>query len=282
MPSPFPQYLTHIGLDLDLHTTIGEVLRFHADRSPDTPAILEPGWRAMTHAGLVEQIDITRQSLETFGLGPSDRVALVLNAGAVSAVCILTVSACAVAVPLNPQYSEDEFSRYFEQIAPSALVLRAGQMQPARDAAQRHGVPILELTPDPTRVAGSFNLESDPITRFQARAAETGTAPNPALIVLTSGTTSRPKLVPLAHRTLIHRALKHAHWVDLTSADMGLLFMPLFHGQGLNGGLYPPVLVGGAIIAVPDFDPLGFAHLLREYESTWFTAGPTDLRGILV
>ena len=83
-------------------------------------------------------------SLNAFGFGQGDRIAIVLAPGAISAACILAVSACAAAVPLNPQYTGEEFDDYLRQVAPSALIVRAGDATPARGAAGRLGIPVTD------------------------------------------------------------------------------------------------------------------------------------------
>jgi len=88
------------------------------------------------------------------------------------------------------------------------------------------------------------------------------------LMQLTTGSTSQTKIVPLSHRALTHRALKHARWVLLDDADRGLLFLPLFHGQGLNMGIIPSLIVGGSIVVVSDFNIDAFFGLLPEFQPT--------------
>jgi len=264
---------------VNLPTTLGEMLRAHALGSPNSPAILEPGWDAMTYAGLADQQEATEKFLIALGIGRNDRVATVLPAGATTAVCNLTLSACASAVPLNPQYTGEEFEGYLQLLAPAALIVRAGDATAARSAAARQGIRIIELVPTDGRGAGGFELHGERSRRPGPLAP--ATAEDVALVMLTSGSTSRPKLVPLHHKTVIYRAWTNAQWVGLEADDRGLLFMPLFHGQGFLAGLCPPVLVGGSVIVLSEFDPAGFFHLLEEYEATWFTAGPTHLRAIL-
>ena len=154
-----------------------------------------------------------------------------------------------------------------------------GDARPARDAASRLGIPIIELVPNTGQSAGRFDLHGERSQRPGALVS--ATADDIALVMLTSGTSSRPKLVPRYHRSILNRAWAMGRWVELEASDRGLLFMPLFHGQGFQAGLCAPVVVGGSIIALPDFEAAVFFRLLEDYEPTWFTAGPTHLRAIL-
>lgn len=259
--------------------TIGETLRGLVDRAPDAIAILAPGRAPLTYQALVRQIDHVREMLNVRGVGREDRVALVLANGADMGVAVLCISDAATCAPLNPAYTESEFEGYFSSLDASVLIAEAAVETPARAAAERLGIAVIDLVLGDDGPAGVFDLRgggSGPPAR-PGRAEWTDIA----LILQTAGTTLGPKIVPLNHLNLTDRAYKKGRCVALGPDDRCLHFMPLFHGQGINMGLIPPLLVGGGVVFSPGFEVDLFFRLLAEFRPTWYTAGPTHHREIL-
>nr|ASV46844.1 O-succinylbenzoic acid--CoA ligase [uncultured bacterium] len=101
------------------------------------------------------------------------------------------------------------------------------------------------------------------------------TAPDVALLLMTSGTTSRPKLVPLSHGNLVTSAQSIAQGLGLTRADCCLNVMPLFHIHGLVAGVFASLTVGASVSCAAPFDPHAVLSWLEDEEPTWYTAVPT-------
>ena len=124
---------------------------------------------------------------------------------------------------------------------------------PAREVAQELGIGVLELTADPSARAGVFGIDGVPA------AAPFDDRPDPdavALLLHTSGTTARPKLVPLTHRQLAASATNVALTLGLTPSDSCLNVMPLFHIHGLVAALLASLRTGASVACAP-----GFHHL---------------------
>ena len=102
-----------------------------------------------------------------------------------------------------------------------------------------------------------------------------------ALILHTSGTTSRPKIVPLTHGNLCASARNIVETLSLGPTDRGLHVMPLFHIHGLVAGLLAPLLAGGSVFCAPGFNALKFFAWMDEARPTWYTAVPTMHQAIL-
>src|SRR5262249_17121246 len=96
-----------------------------------------------------------------------------------------------------------------------------------------------------------------------------------ALMLHTSGTTSRPKRVPLTHRNLMTSARNVSSWYGLGPDDISLCVMPLFHVHGLVASTLSTLKVGGTVVVVPRFNPLSFWQTVEEHRATWFSAVPT-------
>ena len=97
-----------------------------------------------------------RQSLRQFGIGAQDRVAIVLANGSDMASAFVTIAQAATTAPLNPSYREDEFAFYLEDLGAKAIVLKNDYDGPARQAAEKLGLIVLNLIP--TSRAGEFTL----------------------------------------------------------------------------------------------------------------------------
>ena len=79
----------------------------------------------MTYGALWSCVNDAVRGLRSLGVGPSDRVAVVLPNGPDTAVAMIAVAAGAVCVPLNPGFTADEWRRYFGDLRVSALLTRA-------------------------------------------------------------------------------------------------------------------------------------------------------------
>ena len=189
------------------------LLEHQAKRIPDAPAILAPGRAPLTYGRLYQHIDKMGRTLRAMGIGRRDRVAVVLPNGPEMAVAILTVAASAVCAPMNPAYGAEELDRYFADLRPRALITQAGIDSPARRAALSRGIRVIELsTASMQRPVSSRSRE----TKGGRRLDESVSPGDVALLLPTSGTTSRPKIVPLTHANICTSAYAHGAALALT------------------------------------------------------------------
>lgn len=265
---------------MDAHgTTIWAALSSLAGEIGDIDAVLAPGREPLRFIDLLERIAEIRDALATLGIGRGDRVATALPHGADTAVCYFGVAACATYVPLNPDYTKEEFSRYLERIRPKAVIVPASGGSAIRDAAAPAGIRIIDLQPDTTARAGTFALRSsEPGASIEPAWAD---ADDITLILLTSGTTARPKLVPLKQRHLTALARAGKRHFDIGAGDRYLHTTPMFHGHGLKSGLAVPVLAGSGVICGGHFDVPSFFAALHALRPTWFSASYTMHQAIL-
>jgi len=233
----------------------------------------------MTYAGLRALVDRTVASLNGLGVGRGDRVAIVLPNGPEMATAFLSVAAAAASAPLNPTYRQDEFEFYLDDLKAKALIVEAGSESPALQAAQKLGVGLITLMPEAEHGAGAFRLCGDP-GRPAARPGP-AEAHDVALILHTSGTTSRPKIVPLTQANIWTSARNIAASLELSARDRALNVMPLFHIHGLIAGLAAPLARGGAVFCTEGFNALKFFAEMQEAKPTWYTAVPTMHQAIL-
>ncbi len=260
--------------------TIFESIAARADRAGNAISVEAPGRQPLTYARLREQMGYVVEFLNGNGIGRGDRVAVVLPAGPDFATVSLGVLAGATLAPLNPEYKKAEFEYFFDSLGAKLLITQAGLASPARMAAQARQMPIIELSAAPDAIAGVFRLEGS--TRLGktkrgglARAGDVG------LILHTSGTTSRPKAVPLTQQNLGSSVQNLVASLFLTAEDCCLHLLPQFHIGGLIDVLAAPLSVGGKVICTSGFSVAEFYYGLEKFSPTWCQAVPTMLQEIL-
>ena len=262
----------------DRGTNLFNLIATQAGQAPQTTAILAPGQSELSWSGLVEFVSDTTARLASLGLRRGKRAALVLPNGPCAATAFLAVSNLATAAPLNPAYSASEFEYYLSDLKASAVVLEREADSPARAAAAKLGLPIIEIAPLPGSQAGVFELSGD---LLDSGSIEVAQEQDVALVLHTSGTTSRPKIVPLTHANLRASAVNIAHSLNLSPQDRCLNIMPLFHVHGLMAAVVGSLTAGGSVICTSGLNPDEVLGWLTKLEPTWLTAVPTMLQSIL-
>ena len=244
-------------------------------------AVGAPEAKPLTWRGLRELAARTIEALNSGGIGRGDRVAIVLRTSPEMATAFVCMATGVATAPLNPGYREDEFDFYLGDLKPKGLVVEAGVDSPARTVAAKLRIPVIELRPRPEEGAGSFRLELPSGLSGPAKTPGDGQPDDVALLLHTSGTTARPKLVPLTQHNLSASARHIATALALTPADTCLQIMPLFHIHGLIAGVLSSLSAGAQVCATPGFNALRFFHWLEEVKPTWTTGVPTMHRAVL-
>ena len=247
----------------------------------DAPALTAPGSRALSYGELRRQVDTTVDALNAMGIGRGDKVAIVLANGPCMASAFLSVAAAAASAPLNPAYRADEFEFYLNDLQARGLIVEAGSDSPAVAVARKLGVPVIELHAEPDRGAGAFRLSAETVAASAPSLPGPAQADDIALVLHTSGTTSRPKIVPLSHTNVCASARNIREFLSLSASDCGLNIMPLFHIHGLIAGISAPLSAGGRVFCTPGFNALRFFTWMEEAQPTWYTAVPTMHQTIL-
>ena len=263
-------------------TTLPELLSAGNDNAP---AVGAPGLPDLNYKGLRGHIVHTVAALNSFGIGRNDRVAIVLRNGPEMGTAFIAVACGATAAPLNPAYRADEFEFYLSDLHARALIVEAGSDTPAVAVAEKRDIAVIDLIPTPQLGAGTFDLKLRGATRHGIggynKLGGWAQADDIALILHTSGTTSRPKIVPLSQRNVAVSAGSIAESLQFTDADRGLNIMPLFHIHGLIAGLLAPFSAGAYVCCTPGFNALKFFGWMDEAKPTWYTAVPTMHQTIL-
>ena len=258
--------------------TIRELLGLGDDNAA---ALTTPAGKPLSYKALRELVDDITRAMASRDIGPNDRVAIVLDNGPEMAAAFLCIASAATAAPLNPNYRAEEFEFYLSDLRAKLLVVAQEKESPAIDVAKKLNVPVARLRAVPEMGAGAFGLEFDGGPRKPTDAPQAA-ADDIALVLHTSGTTSRPKIVPLSHANVCASAKNVSDSLALTADDRGLVIMPLFHIHGLIAALLAPLSAGGEVCCSTGFNALKFFGWMDEVRPTWYTGVPTMHQAILL
>jgi acyl-CoA synthetase (AMP-forming)/AMP-acid ligase II len=232
-----------------------------------TAIVLPDSNRSITYGGLRDQVSALAEGLAAHGVQRGDRVAMALPNGLPAIVAFLAASVAGTAAPLNPAYKEDEFRFFLEDTDARVLLLPPEGAEDARRAA---GDRVKQLS-----VAIDAGGKVDLVGSSSRRSLAPASSDDIALILHTSGSTARPKRVPLSHANLTGSARNIAASYALGPHDVSLCVMPLFHVHGLIGSTLATLASGGTVVVPPGFNPLSFWRIAKENRATWYSAVPT-------
>lgn len=258
-----------------MDTTLKALLAPHAG---DLNAIGAPGRQWLTYHKLRNLSHEVAITLNQMGITAADRVAIVLPNGPEMATAFVTVAQTCTTAPLNPAYRQDEYAFYLDDLKAKALLIAADYDGPALAAAEDLGMGIIRLSVPDDAPAGYFSLTSD-MTGKSERTSPS--ADDVALILHTSGTTSRPKIVPLLQSNVAASAQHIRESLNLTQDDRCLNVMPLFHIHGLLAAVSASLSAGASIFCTAGFNAMNFFAMMKEAQPTWYTAVPTMHQAIL-
>ena len=258
--------------------TITELL---ARGAGSAQAVGAPGRPWLTHDGLRALVARTVADLNRMGIGRGDRVAIVLPNGPEMAASFLAIGAGATTAPLNPAYRTEEFEFYLADLNAKALVIAEGMESPSRAVGTARGIPIVDLVPEAGGPAGAFTLVAPAGLSGTPARSGPAEAEDVALVLHTSGTTSRPKIVPLRHINVTASAYHIGATLRLTADDVCLNIMPLFHIHGLIAATLSSLAAGGSVFCTTGFNAFRFFTWFEEARPTWYTAVPTMHQAIL-
>lgn len=245
--------------------TIWELLERGAAASSEASALLAPERSELSYGELWGCVGRVARALRRRGIEATDVVAIVMPNGPHMALAFLAVGSCCAAAPLNPGYPASAFDFYLGDLRAKAVIVGEGSPQTIREVS---GVEVLEWV--------SLVEEDD-----EGPAVVWPDASATALLLHTSGTTSRPKLVPLTQRNLLASARNIAETLQLSASDRCLNIMPLFHIHGIAAALLASLYAGASVVCSDGVFAKAFFAWMDEFRPTWYTAVPTMHQGIL-
>lgn len=264
-------------MKINSHLSIHNVIAEWATKSPDRLSILAPGRNPLTYSKLYDQTRYCVRTLNSMGIKRNNRVAVVMPNGPEMASAFLSIASGMTCAPLNPGYRFPEFEFFLSDLNAKGVIIDSRLDSPAQEVAEKLGIKVIKLIAGGQ--AGEFSLESE-----EEEDVSKCTFADPqdvALILHTSGTTSRPKIVPLTHVNLCTSAYNIYSTLRLSNKDRCLNIMPLFHIHGLIGVTLSSMVAGASLVCTPGFLATKFYELLDEFDPTWYSAVPTMHQAIL-
>ncbi|CAI6097623.1 unnamed protein product [Clonostachys chloroleuca] len=250
--------------------------------NPASTAVIipsRPDPLTVSYASLVSQVGAFQQKLADLGITTASPVSIALVNSWEFIVSFLAASwQRGIAAPLNPAYKQDEFEFYIEDVKSAIVLVPKGAWAagaPSVKAAKKFNAAVAECYWDAAK--GEVVLDVKDLGHLKG-AKEKLLKAEPddvALILHTSGTTSRPKVVPLTHRNLTRTMRNIQNTYQLTPQDRTMLVMPLFHVHGLVCGLLAPFLSGGSMVVPTKFSASDFWRDFTTHGANWYTAVPT-------
>jgi acyl-CoA synthetase (AMP-forming)/AMP-acid ligase II len=256
-------------------TTLADA--FSSDSS--ATAVIVPGSPALhvSYQKLSADVKAFQQQLANVGVTAQAAVSIALPNTYEFIVSFIAASwQRAIAAPLNPAYKQSEFEFYIDDLSSAiALVPRGAFAQDAAavKAARKYNAAIAECYYNGNEVV----LDVKEVGKRAGKSAplESAQPDDVALVLHTSGTTGRPKAVPLTHRNLLRTMRNIQGTYALTAADRTMLVMPLFHVHGLLAGFLAPLLSSGSVVVPLKFSASVFWKDFAEHKANWYTAVPT-------
>ncbi|GGL57767.1 class I adenylate-forming enzyme family protein [Wenxinia marina] len=246
---------------------------------PDRPMLVwappEGPGRIWSYAEAADAVARLAGGMAARGIRPGDRVLLHLENGPET---LLARFACArlgaVAVLSNAMATGPELAAKMEITGPRAAVT-SSTMAPVIAAHAPRPLDWIAATGDAPEGALPVDaLYGDP------QPARDPDPAAPALILFTTGTTSRPKAVLWTHENLLWAASLGARQQGFLPADVALAFLPLFHVVGFSWLVLPTLWVGGTVVLQPRFSASRFWPLAVEHKATVAAQVPFTLNAL--
>ncbi|CAH2064772.1 unnamed protein product [Thlaspi arvense] len=258
--------------------TLTGLLKYVATKFPDRRALSVSGKLDLTHARLHDLIERAASRLvSAAGIKPGDVVALTFpNTVEFVIMFLAVIRARATAAPLNAAYTAEEFEFYLSDSDSKLLLTSKEGNGPAQEAASK--LNISHVTATLLDDVSDLSLSVADSDTVADSAAELVNSPDDsALFLHTSGTTSRPKGVPLTQLNLVSSVKNIKSVYKLTESDSTVIVLPLFHVHGLLAGLLSSLGAGAAVTlpAAGRFSATTFWPDMKKYNATWYTAVPT-------
>ncbi|MFG1863547.1 fatty acyl-CoA synthetase [Microbispora bryophytorum] len=262
--------------------SLADLLRRSARRHPGRLAVADaahsPAARSRTYAELDEDVTRVAGALIARGVRPGDRVA-VLSRNSVDYVRTIfgVARAGAVLVPVNFMLGADEIAYVLSHSGAVALIAQDALLPVAREAAKRAGGLRLRMVYGPAPEEGWEPFDSllqvdvaEPVEPVEPIGPD-----DPAQILYTSGTESRPKGAVLSHAALIAQYASCVIDGGMTRDDVELHAMPLFHCAQQHCFLVPDIQLGASSHILPGADPAAVLEAVERHGVTKFFAPPT-------
>ncbi|KAE8140256.1 hypothetical protein BDV38DRAFT_269254 [Aspergillus pseudotamarii] len=239
------------------------------------PALMDPESHREISYTLVQEV------VKAFDLGlecshRKPRVVVVLPNGPCLALAALAVANRYTFVPMTSAVAPDQLKKDIEAVEADAVLILDKDVQ-------KFGLK-LDLSIFAVHIQEDLTITTSCVKRSD-RAGCSRASPNGpedlAMVLFTSGTSGKKKLVPITMMNLLASAILTGESLGLNATSRCLNMMPLHHIGGLIRSVWAPLFAGGTTICCPSFDPTQFWTGVKDWQPTWYYATPTMHQMIL-
>ncbi len=255
-------------------TNLAHILTATAQQHGDRPAVRLDDL-VISYDQLLDGARRVTAMLQSHGVGPGDRVGLVLpNVPPFPVLFFGALGAGAVVVPMNPLLKAREVKYYLEDSGASIVFAWHAMADEAAKAAETVGIDCVSVDPDDFL---DLLAQHEPVEEIAERDDE-----DTVVLLYTSGTTGQPKGAELTHANMTTNAeVSSETLIEITSDDVVMGCLPLFHCFGLTCGLNAAVATGACLTLIPRFDATKALEVIGRDQVTVFEGVPTMYAGML-
>ena len=247
--------------------TIPELLLAAASRDPDGVWVRADGG-SLTFSAAAARVAAAAQALRDAGVRHGDLVMVTARTTPPYLICWLALAALgAVTVSVNPRSAPAELAGLVRQTRPRAIVTDRDLMRLVAEATARDLPPLGVL--DAAELTGEWAGAGAGSRRLPDAAVKPDDI---AVLIPTSGTTGRSKLVMQTHRAYVMAGEGFPYWMELTAADRLMTSLPLFHINAPAYSVMGSLASGAGLILLPRFSASGFLDSARRHGATEFNA----------
>ena len=248
--------------------TLQRLVDFQAERQQQSVAFVSPGDTTVTYGELRQQVGAIRRQLQSHGAGRSSRVALLTPFGHQTPISILGIACQSVCCLLTHDAPAEAYVAALNDLQADFVACVGSPPAVVCEVASDLHTPVIQLTPD--NFGSADTVQSDEPS-----------ADDVALVVRTSGSTGRAKIVPITHSQLAWRGRKSSRMLHLGPEDRCLNLMPFRYLHAINSGFMASLSSGSRLICPRVIDEDTFVFCLESEHATWYTAGATHHLNIL-
>ncbi|MGH1477930.1 MAG: malonate--CoA ligase [Geminicoccales bacterium] len=214
------------------------------------PALRPAGGAVVSYEDLGRETGKLTNALQAAGVGAGDRVAVQVDKSVENVFLYLAcLKAGAVYLPLNTAYTDNELDYFFSDAEPSLIVCKPDRADGIRALASATDVTVHTLDAHGggslIQAAASMSTDCQPVQRVAA---------DLAAILYTSGTTGRSKGAMITHGNLLANAETLIDSWAISSTDVLLHALPIFHVHGLFVALNTCLMTGAEILFHSKFE----------------------------
>lgn len=187
----------------------------------------------------------------------------------------LAASSTVYTAVINPASSIPEIAQLVRETKATAVVTQSSS-QEIETLIEQMDLGHVEVIPDYESHIADFNLQLR-----RSYSGSTNESNEPSLILTTSGSSGKPKVVPIANSALLASAQNIIHALELDADDINIHMLPMFHMGAVLDLFIVPLISGGTVHLAHPISTENLVRAIKSANPTWVQAVPTMLKALL-